>query len=221
MGARFDAVSAAFKEVEGGYLFKLNPWFFGHSQVYLVDEAKKAEIISQMERNRRAIDRAKQGAKAFLMLGAMGSLFFKSWVWARGWPLDRHTTFIVLVLVPFLGFMISVHIYMARKLRLLSANLQRVDDIAYREWFRARAEAEPSPASALMMAGGLALLFTIMFALILEVAIFEDPPHVGGPTFVAVMFLLTLPILLFASVAIWLFALATSKRTQHGTRSGS
>jgi hypothetical protein len=57
-----------------------------------------------------------------------------------------------------------------------------------------------------------------MFALVLERALFEDPPHVGGPTFVAVMFFLTLPILFFASVAIWWFALAISKRTQHGTR---
>ena len=217
MGARFDAVSTAFKEVEGGYLFKLNPWLFGHAHVYLVDEAKRAEIISQMERNRHAIDRAKQRAKVFLMFGAMGSLFFKSWHWASGWPLDRFTTFTVLVLVPFLGFMISVHIYMARKLRLLSANLSRIDDIAYREWFRVRAEADPSPASALMMAGGLALVFFTMFALLLEVVVFEDPPDVGGSTFVALMFFLTLPILFFASVAIWWFALAISKRTQHGT----
>lgn len=93
MGARFNDVSTAFKEVEGGYLFKLNPWLFGHSHVYLVDEAKRDEIISQMERNRRAIDRAKQRAKAFLIFGAMGSLFFKSWVWASGWPLDRFYNF--------------------------------------------------------------------------------------------------------------------------------
>src|SRR5438270_12950713 len=86
-----------FKEVEGGYLFKLNPWLFGSAHVYLVDEAKRAEIISQMERNRHAIDRAKQRAKVFLMFGAMGSLFFKSWHGASGWPLDRLTTFTVLV----------------------------------------------------------------------------------------------------------------------------
>jgi hypothetical protein len=60
-----------------------------------------------------------------------------------------------------------------------------------------------------------------MLALLLEVVVFEDPPHVGGSTFVALMFFMTLPIFFFASVAIWWFALAISKRTQRGTCSGS
>ena len=46
MAGLYDGIEeAGFKRIDGGYVFQSrNPWFFGPSHRYLVDEAQKAEI---------------------------------------------------------------------------------------------------------------------------------------------------------------------------------
>jgi hypothetical protein len=47
MGGWSDGVATAFQQVEGGYLFQLNPWLFGRSHGYLVDEATSGVTLSE------------------------------------------------------------------------------------------------------------------------------------------------------------------------------
>ncbi len=64
-----DGVATAFKQVEGGYLLQLNPWLFGRSRGYLVDEATRAEIAEQIRRNRNAVARPNRFAVILMMIG--------------------------------------------------------------------------------------------------------------------------------------------------------
>jgi hypothetical protein len=58
MGGLSDDVRTTFKQVEGGYFFQQNPWFFGRSYGYLVDAAKRAEIIEQIRWNGNTVGRS-------------------------------------------------------------------------------------------------------------------------------------------------------------------
>jgi hypothetical protein len=215
-----DGVATAFKQVEGGYLFRLNPWLFGRSHGYLVDEAKRAEIVEQIRRNRNAVARANRFAVILMMIGLIGTTPFTSWARARGWSLDSTISLIIVVIVPSIGMTISVHVYMLRKLRPLLANLPRSHDIAFREWFRAQAQAASSTPWWMWLVGGFAALIVFaMFAIILGRALFVAPPDVGRPTFVAVIFFLTLPVLIFAPMTICCFVLASFKAKQHSASS--
>ena len=57
MGGLSDDVRTTFKQVEGAYLFQQNPWFFGRSYGYLVNPAKRAEIIEQIGWNGNTVGR--------------------------------------------------------------------------------------------------------------------------------------------------------------------
>ena len=65
------AEEAAFKPVAGGYLFQApNPWPFGRSSAYLVNEAQKATLAARLRRMRRQILRL---AVLFMVLAVVVS----------------------------------------------------------------------------------------------------------------------------------------------------
>jgi hypothetical protein len=78
-----DGVATAFKQVEGGYLLQLNPSIFGRSRGYLVDGAKRVEIVEQIRqirRNRNASELSRLFDVIFRAIGMLGIISVTSWV---------------------------------------------------------------------------------------------------------------------------------------------
>jgi hypothetical protein len=113
----------AFKRVEGGYVFQArNPWFFGRSRHYLVNEAQKAEIAACLRATLRRLTPWVFVAMVVLPLLIGGGVFLLV-------SLGRATfinTF-ALMLAVFVPYIAWTHIYTMRRLRPLIADLPRTN----------------------------------------------------------------------------------------------
>ena len=115
---------AAFKRVDGGYVFRSpNRWFFGRSHNYLVNEAQKIAIAGFVRETLREFRPVVVAAMLIMPLLVAGGAFL---LVARG----RATPVAVVVLTlavfgPYVGLM---HFYCMRKLRPLIADLPRTSE---------------------------------------------------------------------------------------------
>jgi hypothetical protein len=122
MAGLYDGMEEApFKRIEGGYVFQArNPWFFGRSRHYLVNEAQKIAIATCLRDTLRKLKPWVIVAMVVLPLLICGGVFL---LVALG-----RATFInmfaltLAVLVPYIAW---THIYVMRRLRPLIADLPR------------------------------------------------------------------------------------------------
>jgi|SRR5262245_1469203 len=122
MAGLYDGMEEApFKRIEGGYVFQVrNPWFFGRSRHYLVNEAQKIAIAACLRDTLRKLKPWVIVAMVVLPLLICGGVFL---LVALG-----RATFInmfaltLAVLVPYIAW---THIYVMRRLRPRIADLPR------------------------------------------------------------------------------------------------
>jgi hypothetical protein len=126
MAGLYDGIEeAAFKRsADGGYVFQArNPWFFGPSRRYVVDEAQKAEIAGcireTLRRIRPYVFVAAVGIPAVLAAGIF-------WLLTRGSATAGNIFVLTLaVFGPYVGL---IHVYSMRRLQPLIARLPRTQE---------------------------------------------------------------------------------------------
>jgi hypothetical protein len=124
MAGLYDGMEEApFKRVEGGYVFQArNPWFFGRSRHYLVNEAQKAAIAACLRDALRKLKPWVIVAMVVLPLLLCGGVVL---LLALGEATFVNTfAFMLAVFVPYTAW---THIYIVRRLRPLIAGLPRTN----------------------------------------------------------------------------------------------
>src|SRR5215813_1246563 len=124
MAGLYDGMEEApFKRIEGGYVFQArNPWFFGRSRHYLVNEAQKIAIAACLRDTLRTLKPWVIVAMVVLPLLICGGVFLLV-------ALGRATfaSIFALTLAVFVPYIASTHIYVMRRLRPLIADLPRTN----------------------------------------------------------------------------------------------
>jgi len=121
---------AQFKPIDGGYVFQSqNPWLFGPSHNYLVDETQKVAIASCLREVLREVKQVAVVAMFVLPVLMIAGAFLLIKI---GCPI--HIATVVLTLFGFGPLLGMVHVYRMGRLRHLIANLPRTSDrISLRE----------------------------------------------------------------------------------------
>jgi hypothetical protein len=126
MAGLYDGIEeAAFKRLaDGGYVFQArNPWFFGPSRRYLVDEAQKAAIAACIRETLRRI-RPYVFAAAVAIPVVLGAGIF--WLVSHGSASVGNIALLTLaVFGPYIGL---IHAYSVRRLQPLIARLPRTQE---------------------------------------------------------------------------------------------
>jgi hypothetical protein len=115
---------APFKPIDGGYIFQSsNPWYFGPSHNYLVDETQKIAIASCIRETLREVRPVAVVAMFVLPVLMIAGAFLLIEI---GCPTPIATVVLTLfVSGPYLGM---VHVYRMGRLRHLIANLPRTSE---------------------------------------------------------------------------------------------
>jgi hypothetical protein len=112
---------APFKRIETGYVFQArNPWFFGRSRHYLVNEAQKAAIAACLRDTLRELRPVAVVAMFVLPLLTLAGAFLLIMI---GTPTP--VAIIVLMVFVFGPYLGGVHVYTMGRLRHLVAGLPR------------------------------------------------------------------------------------------------
>jgi hypothetical protein len=122
MAGLYDGMEeAAFKRIDGGYVFQSrNPWFFGRSRHYLVNEAQKAAIAGCIRETLRKVKPVVIAAMVIMPLLMVGGTFLLVTL-GRATPVNMG----VLMLALFGPYMALMHVYGVRRLRPFIADLPR------------------------------------------------------------------------------------------------
>jgi hypothetical protein len=112
---------AAFRPVPGGYIFQSrNPWFFGPSHRYRVNEIEKAQIADCIRETLRRMKRFVFIMMVVIPLALVVGIF---WLAAQGMATVGPVLLYALAL--FVPYYAAIHIYSMRRLRPLIAGLPR------------------------------------------------------------------------------------------------
>jgi hypothetical protein len=115
---------APFKPIDGGYVFRSrNPWFFGPSHNYLVDETQKVEIASCIRETMREVRPVAVVAMFILPVLMIAGAFLLLKI---GCPIP--IAIVLLTLFAFGPYVGMVHVYMMGRLHHLIANLPRTSE---------------------------------------------------------------------------------------------
>jgi hypothetical protein len=125
MAGLYDGLEEAafFKRADGGYIFRSrNPWLFGPSINYLVNEAEKAAIAERIRGTLRAIKPVSLAAMIVMPVLILGAITFV--------VLAGINTFIIYpsIIVLFGLYIGLMHRYSMRRLRPLIADLPRTSE---------------------------------------------------------------------------------------------
>jgi hypothetical protein len=115
---------APFKPIDGGYVFQSrNPWYFGPSHNYLVDEAQRVAIANCI---RETLQEVRPVAVAAMFVGPVLMIAGAFLLLMIGCPTPIATAVLTLFLFgPYAGM---VHVYSMGRLRHLIANLPRTSE---------------------------------------------------------------------------------------------
>jgi hypothetical protein len=170
---------AAFKPVPGGYIFQSrNPWFFGPSHRYRVNEIEEAQIADCIRETLRRIKRFVFIMMVVIPLALVAGIF---WLAAQGMATVGPVLLYALAL--FVPYYAAIHIYSTRRLRPLIAGLPRTTErITISEGSRSFASTASTKLLTVMIAGP-ALGF-VSNAMILIGATLDGRPIHNLPTLV-------------------------------------
>ena len=115
---------APFKPIDGGYVFQSrNPWYFGRSHNYLVDETQKVAIANCIRETLREVRPVAVVAMFVLPVLMIAGAFLLLKI---GFPIP--IAIVVLMLFVFGPYAGMVHVYSMGRLRHLIANLPRTSE---------------------------------------------------------------------------------------------
>jgi hypothetical protein len=122
MAGLYDGMEeAAFKRIDGGYVFQSrNPWFFGRSRRYLVNEAQKAAIAGCIRETLRKVKPMVIVSMVVMPLLMVGGAYLLVTL-GRATPVNM----LVLMLALFGPYIALMHVYGVRRLRPFIADLPR------------------------------------------------------------------------------------------------
>jgi hypothetical protein len=125
MAGLYDGIEeTTFKRIAGGYVFQSrNPWFFGPSHRYLVDEAQKAEIAGCIRETLKRIKPYVFAAAVIIPIMIAAGAF---WLVTHGCATVGNI--VLLALAPFIPYIGLMHAYSMRRLRPLIAGLPRTNE---------------------------------------------------------------------------------------------
>jgi hypothetical protein len=125
MAGLYDGMEeAAFKRIDAGWVFQSrNPWLFGRSRYYLVDEAQKTAIAGCIRETLRKLKPVVIAAMFIIPLLNVGGVFLLVTL-GRATPVNT----VALMLVLFGPYVALTHVFSIRKLRPLLTDLPRTGE---------------------------------------------------------------------------------------------
>lgn len=162
------ANEAAFKPVEGGYVFRRPGWIrYRH---YLVNEAQKAEILVHLRRWRLLLlalvaITALIGCSVVLLWPApFGRVFFSV---SRQFGIPVSAVAMIFMITMVMLPAIAMQVYLMRGLRPLLAHAPLTHErITFRDWIPTIAAAVPGKVFAVGLVGGLLMVGGVAFSLV-------------------------------------------------------